>query len=167
MIRAGAMRCLRGFPNRKRAEYTLVYHSGKDFIFEVVTNSQLKPTFVIPKKDILSIDLLLLDNLEKKCNSLVNDTIPGEILFGSAHLYMDGKWYNDTIRMAPVKSILCITYKGKIEELNETIYLTARKSRCTKIYKELKEAWKAPPEYYRNNTGGDAGGSSYQYMGEY
>ena len=69
MIRAGAMRCLRGFPNRKRAEYTLVYHSGKDFIFEVVTNSQLKPTFVIPKKDILSIDLLLLDNLEKKCNS--------------------------------------------------------------------------------------------------
>lgn len=167
MIRVGYMRCLRGFPHRKRTEYVFVYHSGKDFIFEIVTKSQLKPTLIVAKRDVISIDLLVPNHLEKMCNSMVDDAISGEMVFGSAHLFMDGAWYNDTIKTAAVKRILCVTYKGKIEESIETIYLTARKHNCKKMYKKMMDAWKAPPEYYRVYPEGDAEESTYRYMGEY
>lgn len=164
MILAGSMNCLRGFPGLKKEDYLFVYHNGENFIFEVITMSQLKPTFIIPKKKIVSIDMLFPDNLERMCGKMINDTISGEILFGSAHLFMDGIWYNGKSKKSAVKRILCIAYSGEIDGSIETIYLTERKPYCEKMYKKLQEAWKAPPEYYRNYPGGRPLELPYQYM---
>ena len=144
MILAGSMNCLRGFPGLKNLEFLFVYHNKDSLIFERISGPKPKPTVVVSKDKIISIDLLLPDILDLQCKSMVNDVILGEILFGSAHIFMDGKWRLGNVEFPPVKCILCISYKG-----------------------EMEEAWKAPPEYYQDSTGGDAGGSSYQYMGEY
>ncbi|MFQ8601012.1 MAG: hypothetical protein ACLSAP_10800 [Oscillospiraceae bacterium] len=164
MILAGIIGCLRGVPGLKSGQYMMddvsVFHGANDFLFELYTSAALKPTVIVPKKNIISIDLLLPENLDRMCSEMINDTISGEMLYGSAHLFMDGVWYSGKVKKAAVKRILCIAYRGKIEESIETIYLTAGKHFCEKMCKELKEAWKAPPEYYRNNTGGDTGGSS-------
>ena len=142
MILAGSMNCLRGFPGLKNLEFLFVYHNKDSLIFERISGPKPKPTVVVSKDKIISIDLLLPD-------------------------IMDGKWRLGNVEFPPVKCILCISYKGEMEEELETIYLTRGTGYCEKMYKKLNEAWKAPPEYYQDSTGGDAGGSSYQYMGEY
>ncbi len=171
MIEAGIIKCLRGVPGLTGggclADLIYIFHGENDFLFELNTSESLKPTVIVPKKDVISIDMLFPDNLEEMCSKMINDTVSGEILFGSAHLFMDGVWYGGKAKRAAVKRILWVAYKGKIEDSGKTIYMTATKGHCAKMYKELQEAWKAPPEHYRNYPGGGSEESTYRYMGEY
>lgn len=164
----GTLRCLRGFLHQQKLKFLDVNHSEEHIIFQMISGPMPRPTLAIPKEKIVTMDLLLPENLEDKCKSRVKENLYGETLFGSAHLFMDGKWEHDGLVEKPVKCILCITYKGETEEEIETIYLTAGIRYCRKMLEKLERALKAPPEYYRDdNTGGDSGESTYRYMGEY
>ncbi|MFQ8601009.1 MAG: hypothetical protein ACLSAP_10785 [Oscillospiraceae bacterium] len=167
MILAGSMNCLRGFPGLKNLEFLFVYHNKDSFIIEKVSGSKPKPIVTISKDKIISIDLLLPETLDYQCKSMITNVILGEVLFGSAHLFMDNKWTLGKVEFSPVKIILCIAYKGEMEEEIETIYFTRGIGYCEKMYKKLMEAWKAPPEYYRVYPEGEAEESTYRYMGEY
>lgn len=109
----GMLECLRGLPGLKKQEYVFITHNKMNINIYVDKLGKKIVNLSIPKEKLISLDLLEQENLEQKCEELIQGNIPGEMLFGSARYFMLEKWpskYRENEAM--VKCMLCVSYYG-------------------------------------------------------